>query len=188
MVYTPPFCHEPCCVIILVFPFFRYLPKSKKAAALLLYNLWTDKELQSFLKKVSEIYPITWWVRVWVCHIWLFLWLLISLFTPHSGICKSRLWFQNVHWAAEKCSKSGWENASVCTHMVIKGDYTIVLNCHGESADLFFFFFILPLAETLWKSKGLMTNWCFLLQQGMSKSSFVNDVTMAANKSAQVVA
>lgn len=144
MVYTPPFCHEPCCVIILVFPFFRYLPKSKKAAALLLYNLWTDKELQSFLKKVSEIYPISWWVRVWVCHIWLFLWLLISLFTPHSGICKSRLWFQNVHWAAEKCSKSGWENASVCTHMVIKGDYTIVLNCHGESADLFFFFFFYP--------------------------------------------
>lgn len=58
MVYAPPFCHEPCCVIKIAFPFFRYFPKSKKAAALLLYNLWSDKELQSFLKKVSEIYPI----------------------------------------------------------------------------------------------------------------------------------
>ncbi|XP_036957733.1 plakophilin-1 [Acanthopagrus latus] len=28
-----------------------YLPKSKKAAALLLYNLWSDKDLQSFLKR-----------------------------------------------------------------------------------------------------------------------------------------
>uniref|UniRef100_H3BXI4 Plakophilin 1b n=1 Tax=Tetraodon nigroviridis TaxID=99883 RepID=H3BXI4_TETNG len=40
-----------CCVIIIVFSFSRYLPKSKKATALLLYNLWSDKELQSFLKK-----------------------------------------------------------------------------------------------------------------------------------------
>ncbi|XP_027135337.1 plakophilin-1 isoform X2 [Larimichthys crocea] len=30
-----------------------YLPKSRKAAALLLYNLWSEKDLQSFLKKVS---------------------------------------------------------------------------------------------------------------------------------------
>nr|XP_046239029.1 plakophilin-1 [Scatophagus argus] len=28
-----------------------YLPKSKKAAALLLYNLWSEKDIQSFLKK-----------------------------------------------------------------------------------------------------------------------------------------
>ncbi|XP_075881076.1 plakophilin-1-like [Nelusetta ayraudi] len=28
-----------------------YFPKTKKAAAVLLYNLWTEKELQSFLKK-----------------------------------------------------------------------------------------------------------------------------------------
>ncbi|XP_060899378.1 plakophilin-1 [Labrus mixtus] len=29
----------------------EYFPKSKKAAALLLYNLWSEKDLQSFLKK-----------------------------------------------------------------------------------------------------------------------------------------
>lgn len=29
----------------------EYFPKSKKAASLLLYNLWSDKELQNFLKK-----------------------------------------------------------------------------------------------------------------------------------------
>lgn len=37
----------------LVFPPLRYFPKSRKAAALLLYNLWSEKDLQSFLKKVS---------------------------------------------------------------------------------------------------------------------------------------
>lgn len=35
-------------------PLFRYFPKTKKAAAVLLYNLWSDKELQSHLKKVSQ--------------------------------------------------------------------------------------------------------------------------------------
>lgn len=76
--------------------------------------------------------------------------------------------------------------------MVIRGDYVTVRSSRGESADhlqiMIFFFLILPLAETLWKSVGLMTNCCLLLQQGMSKSSFVNDVTVAANKSVQVVA
>lgn len=33
-----------------VFPIYRYFPKLKTAAALLLYKLWSDKELQSFLK------------------------------------------------------------------------------------------------------------------------------------------
>lgn len=47
---------------------------------------------------------------------------------------------------------------------------------------------ILPLDKTLWKSVGLVTNLCLFLQQGLSKSSFVNDVTVAANKSVQVVA
>lgn len=34
--------------------FVRYFPKSSKAAALLLYNMWSEKDLQSFLKKVSR--------------------------------------------------------------------------------------------------------------------------------------
>lgn len=42
-------------LIIFCFPpSFRYFPKTKKAAAVFLYNLWTEKDLQSFLKKVSQ--------------------------------------------------------------------------------------------------------------------------------------
>ena len=37
----------------------RYLPKSKKAAALLLYNLWSDKDVQSFLKRVSWSFALS---------------------------------------------------------------------------------------------------------------------------------
>lgn len=71
------------CVIKIVFTFSRYFPKSKKAAALFLYNLWSDKELQSFLKKVREIYPITSRERVWVCPVcFLSLYFILIVDTP----------------------------------------------------------------------------------------------------------
>lgn len=38
----------------------RYFPKSSKASALFLCKLWSDKDLQSFLKRVSAK----------ICHVW----------------------------------------------------------------------------------------------------------------------
>lgn len=63
---------------------FRYFPKSKKAAAILLYNLWSDKDLQGFLKKVSH----RWEPRspglgvASSCFL---------PFTPLSGICENQM-------------------------------------------------------------------------------------------------
>lgn len=85
-------------------PPLRYFPKSKKAAALLLYNLWSDKDLQSFLKKVSR--SLTPSAKIWVCP------LCFLPFTPLSGICEKQMEKDWRIWQCRKCPVNASETES----------------------------------------------------------------------------
>lgn len=145
-----------CRVTLSVFfrlpPSFRYFPKTKKAAAVLLYNLWSEKDLQSYLKKVSQS-SLCAFGRV--------------LFIQFSNRSRLSLVFvrneTGLRWrdfrlqgekkrGKQKRPGHRWKKSTVRA----KGFFLVL------------FPFVVP-------------------QQGMSKSSFVNDVTTAAHRAVQVV-
>lgn len=66
---------------------------------MLLYNLWTEKELQSFLKKVSQ----TSLSVLWACAFYL---VFLLPFTPLSGICEKQDWLKIAGFPAAREKKT----------------------------------------------------------------------------------
>lgn len=60
---------------------------------MLLYNLWSEKDLQSYLKKVSQSSLSA---SAWACA----LYSLFLPFTPLSGICEKRDWLKIAGFSA----------------------------------------------------------------------------------------
>lgn len=200
------------CIMIFkksVFPPSRYFPKSKKAAALLLYNLWSEKELQSSLKKVS-------WNLTSDCQDLLGFGCVLSV-SYHSHLSqvfvrnrgrkieglgsvlrkKNAKWDTKVIWQRNPVTQVWKETrrtlfAHIQQHLKCRRIHAFTIHypdtapgkvqlrswvclCH-----------FLQLQGNCWGGT-LIWALLFVLQQGMSKSSFVNDVTTAVHKSFQVV-